>query len=59
MRFGAQDGNIENYQVRNVRNPTKITETCINNVGSFYCASTEEEYIGEWFEDILVVITSS
>ena len=46
MRFGAQDGNVQNYQVRNIRNPAKETEICINNVGSFYCASTEEEYIG-------------
>ena len=46
MRFGSQDGDTQSYQVRNIRNPDKVTETCINNVGSFSCASTEEEYIG-------------
>ena len=47
MRFGAQDGNLQHYQIRNIRNPTKLNELCINNVGSFYCAPTEEEYIGK------------
>ena len=47
MRLGSWEGDGRSYQIRNIRNPTKQAESCINNVGSFYCSSLEEEYIGE------------
>ena len=47
LRFGSWEGDDRSYQIRNIRNPTKQAESCINNVGSFYCSSLEEEYIGE------------
>ena len=46
MRFGSWEGDDRSYQIRNIRNPTKPAESCINNVGSFYCSSLDEEYIG-------------
>ena len=47
MRFGSWEGDARSYQIRNIRNPTKQVESCTNNVGSFYCSSLDEEYIGE------------
>ena len=36
-------------KLRNIRNPDKPTELCINNVGSFQCVSTSEEYVAIGF----------
>ena len=46
MRFGSWEGDDKSYQIRNIRNPTKQMESCINKVGSFDCSSLDEEYIG-------------
>ena len=36
-------------KLRNIRNPDKPTELCLNNVGSFQCVSTTEEYVAIGF----------
>ena len=36
-------------QLRNIRNPDQPTELCVNNVGSFACVSTAEEYVAIGF----------
>ena len=53
MRFGSWEGDDQSYQVRNIRNPNKqkTMESCTNNVGSFFCSSLAEEYIGERARD--------
>ena len=49
MNLNTWDNVRGSMKIRNIRNPDKPTELCVNNVGSFQCASTAEEYVAIGF----------
>ena len=49
MHLNTWDNLRGSMKLRNIRNPDKPTELCLNNVGSFQCVSTTEEYVAIGF----------